>query len=99
MNDNEERTSVIMTIRRNINYQAITPRVIRGKWLNGFIKIDEKEKAKEVFEFFCTKLQDGAEIKTACKKAKRKFNISLTVEECKAKTFSQQKPTYEVYVG
>lgn len=99
MNDNKERTSVIMTVRRNNNYKAMAPRVIRGNWLNGFIKIDEKEKASQAFEFFVSEIKRGIKLELAKERTKAKFKISLTMEECGAKPFSRGKSTYEVHVG
>lgn len=99
MNDNKERTSIIMTVRPNKDYLAVAPRIIQGKWLNGFIKRTEREKAEEAFGFFCEELKRGIKVELAKERTKGKFKIPVKVEKGKSKIDSQEKPTYEVHVG
>lgn len=99
MNDNKERTSIIMTVRPNKDYLAVAPRIIQGKWLNGFIKRTEREKAEEAFGFFCEELKRGIKVELAKERTKQKFKIPVIVKKCKPKTDSQELPIFEVYVG
>lgn len=81
------------------DYITRAPRAIKGKWVNGSIKRSVDEEASEAFSFFCRELQRGTELECARKRTETKFNISLTVEECKPNPFSREKSTYEVRVG
>lgn len=88
-----------MTFRPDKDYLTIAPRIIQGKWLNGFIKRTEREKAKKAFGFFCEELKRGIKVELAKERTKEKFKISVIVKKCKSKTDSQEKPTYEIHVG
>ena len=81
------------------DYIIRAPRTIQGNVINGFIKRDNEEKANEAFAMFCQELVHGRKMQLACKRTKKKMKISLTVSECPAKSFSQEKSTYEVHVG
>lgn len=81
------------------DYITRAPRAIQGKWVNANIKRNVDEEASKAFDFFCSELQRGIELECARKKTEIRFNISLTVEECKPNPFSRQKPAYEVRVG
>ena len=92
-------TSTVMVVKPDRDYFAITPRMIRGEKVMGFIKRNEREKTSQAFEFFCSEMKRGAKIELAKERTKAKFKLSVTVERCKAKTFSQEEPTIEVHIG
>lgn len=86
------------------DYITRAPRIIKETWVIGFIEKNNEKQADEAFVHFCSNLMQGKPINLACRITKIEKEIPLTVKctTVKAgpkKTSSQEKPTFEVYVG
>ena len=83
-------------------YIELNDRLIHGQRVIGFIKKKEKEKAQQAFKFLLDELIDGEtekDIRAIVQKTQQKFDISVTLEECREKFSPSAKPTFKVYVG